>query len=53
MAPSTDIMSTERFDLIIARAAGDAGISADEADRVFERLKQHKLVRHCGGARAL
>ena len=43
MAPASNVLSTELFDLIIARAAGDAGISADEADRVFERLKQNKL----------
>ena len=43
MAPASNVLSTELFDLIIARAAGDAGISGDEADRVFERLKQNKL----------
>ena len=42
MAPS-NALSAEVYDTAIARAAGDAGISGAEADRVFQRLEQYKL----------
>ena len=42
MAPS-NALSAEVYDTVIARAAGDAGISGAEADRVFQRLEQYKL----------